>query len=265
MDDAQKRGSVCNDVYAQRFMDAEALEFYRGFREDRFPAVGNAVRCRIIDDWLREAIARDGKTEIVHVGAGFDTRPYRLVGGRWWEIDEPQVIDYKNARLPVAECRNPLARITIDFSTEPLAAKLAQVPNDGAVIVVMEGVFMYLTEDAIAGTLRQLRERFPRHTLICDLMNKAFFDRFAGSVHAKLAAAGARFTERPERAEAVFLDNGYVETGRSPVIRRCVELNALWTHLHIPSFIARLMYRMRSREADGFAVFRFIARREGTQ
>jgi len=257
MDDAEKRGSVCNDVYAKRFMDAEALEFYRRFRKDRFPAVGNAVRCRIIDDWLRATIAQNPGTQIVHVGAGFDTRPYRLTGGRWWEIDEPQVIEYKNAKLPIAESPNPLTRITIDFSQELLSAKLAQVPNDVAVVVVMEGVFMYLTQDVIAGTLRELQQRFPRHTLICDLMNKAFFDHFAGSVHAKLAAAGARFTERPEKPEAIFLDGGYVETGRSPVIRRVVELNVLWTHMHIPSFVARLMYRSRRTEADGFAVYRF--------
>ena len=258
MDDAGKRRPLCNDVHAKRFMDREALEFYRQFREDRFPAVGNTVRCRIIDDWLREAIAQDVRTQVVHVGAGFDTRPYRLDGGRWWEIDEPQVIEYKNAKLPVAECRNPLTRISIDFSEELLAAKLAQVPNDGPAVVVMEGVFMYLTQDVIAGTLRQLQQRFPRHTLICDLMNRAFFERFAGSVHAKLAAAGARFSERPENPEAIFIDAGYVQTGRSPVIRRCVELNALWTHMHIPSFVARLMYRLRASEADGFAVYRFV-------
>ena len=258
MDDAERRPSICNDVYAKSFMNEAALEFYRQFDEDRFPALGNAVRCRIIDDWLRDAIARDASTQILHVGAGFDTRPYRLRGGRWAEIDEPQIIDYKNGKLPISDSPNPLTRIAIDFAAEPLAAKLAQVPNAGPIVVVMEGVFMYLAESAIASTLRQVRERFPRHTLICDLMNRVFFERFAGSVHAKLVAAGASFSERPERPEALFVQSGYVETWRVPVIRRVVEMEVMWARMRIPQLVARLMYRLRARDADGFAVYRFV-------
>ena len=59
------------------------------------------------------------------IGAGFDSRAYRLKGGTWIELDEPQVIAYKNDRLSASNCENELNRIPIDFSSESLEEKLS--------------------------------------------------------------------------------------------------------------------------------------------
>jgi len=257
MDDAASVPSIVGDIYAKRFMDERAMQIYEPFRADRMAAVSNAVRCRIIDDLLREELRRNERTRIVTIGAGFDTRPYRLAGGTWIELDELPIIDYKNSKLAVAESPNPLARIAIDFSTETIASKLEHAAGNAPVVVVIEGVFTYLEPPAVASTLSQLQRLFPRHVLLCDLMNKRFFDAFARSVHEKIMAAGARFSERPEDPATLFMEHGYVETDRIPMFERTVQMGVLWKRTHMPTIVARVLLALFRREFAGFAVHRF--------
>ena len=84
---------------------------------------------------------------VITIGVGFDSRPYRLAGGTWFELDEPQVMTYKNARLPIAECVNPLRRIPIDFCTDSLEEKLSPISHRGLIVFILEGVFIYLNEN----------------------------------------------------------------------------------------------------------------------
>jgi O-methyltransferase involved in polyketide biosynthesis len=54
----------------------------------------------------------DGVDTIVNLGAGLDTRPYRLelpYRLKWFEIDFPQMIEYKNGQ--VAD-QNPRCQLT---------------------------------------------------------------------------------------------------------------------------------------------------------
>jgi methyltransferase (TIGR00027 family) len=258
MDDAESVLPIVGDVYAKRFMDERAMEFYEPFRALKMPAVGNAVRCRIIDDLVREELRKDARTRVITIGAGFDTRPYRLAGGTWLELDEPQIIDYKNSKLTVNESPNALARISIDFSEETIASKLGRAAaGDEPVVVVMEGVFTYLEPPAIVSTLSQLQHLFPRHLLLCDLMNKRFFDVFAHAVHEKIVAAGARFSERPVDPAALFIEHGYLETARNPMFERTVQMGVLWKRTHMPNFLARLLLALFRKDFAGFAVHRF--------
>ena len=254
-EDARQPLSICNDQFAQRFMDERAKRVFEPFRSETMPNITNATRCRIIDDILRSEIKP--ATTIISIGAGFDTRPYRLAGGTWLELDEAPLLEYKNEKLPLAECNNPLRRIAIDFSREPLGDKLAGIGAEHPVIVVIEGVFMYLEPAAILTNVHELRRLFPHHLLLCDLMNRRFFEKFSGSVHAKLVAAGGAFTARPEHPDEVFTQNGYLEIERIPMARRAQELGAFWYRLGIPDFLSKLLLKVFLKDLNGYAVYRF--------
>jgi methyltransferase (TIGR00027 family) len=61
------------------------------------------IRTVTIDDFIRQAIA-DGVDTIVNLGAGLDTRPYRVdlpKSLRWIEVDFPQMIELRKAVSPV--------------------------------------------------------------------------------------------------------------------------------------------------------------------
>ncbi len=249
MKDAEKRRPVCGDQYAKRFMDADMVALFAPIVAERRPALSNAARARLIDDHLRKALAQDPKLSIITVGAGFDTRPYRIRGGRWLEFDEPALVTLKNERLPIAECQNQLTRVSIDFESERLADKLAPFASQAATVFVFEGVFMYLEQLTIADTLRTLPPLFPRHTLICDLLVRSLLEKRPAKVQQRLAKMGAIF-KLVEDPYAVFEQNGYRLLESESTVAVALELSLPgWL-----SFLSRALPR-DIRDGSRIAVF----------
>jgi methyltransferase (TIGR00027 family) len=256
MEDARKKRSVCKDVFAERFMDERGRQIFEPFKTEKMPNISNIARCRLIDDYVKAELSKNDKLTIITIGSGFDTRPYRLTGGNWLELDEPRIISYKSDRLPVEECPNPLRRIPIDFARESLTDKLEKESTGEHTVFVVEGFFMYLEPEAIEKTIKAIQGRFPRHVLYCDLMTRQFFTRFAQSVHSKLAASGGKFSERPDIPEAVFTQHDYVPVERIPMLKRAGELGILWSEARIPLLVSWLMLNVFLKDLGGYAVHR---------
>src|SRR5689334_1566557 len=226
MQDAEREKPVCGDTYAKAFMNEQGLEILEAFKDATRPNMSNVGRHRIIDDLLRQELLANPNLTVVIIGAGFDTRAFRLHSGTWVELDEPQVITYKEERLPAATSDNELQRIAIDFATESLEQKLAPFSGRSPVAVVIEGVLMYLEEAAIDQSLQTLRRLFPQHRLICDLMNRDFFESSASTIHEKLSGMGATFKFLTDNPEEVFEKNGYRQLEKIPIIEKAVLLEA---------------------------------------
>ena len=249
--DAAKAKPILGDTFAQRFMNDDAKAVWEEFKSFTKPNASNAARHAMIDEHLRRALAADPRATIVIIGAGFDTRAFRLRGGNWFELDEPEILTYKEGRLPAVTAPNPLQRIAIEFAREPLADKLAMITAPSSVHIVIEGVLMYLTREERLSLLKTISERFPHHTIYCDLMRKRFFDKYARDLHQKIAGMGATFTDMEDAPERLFTDNGYtmVDSASSPLYA------AEHANIGIPAIALR--YFMRTLR-DGYvvAVFR---------
>jgi methyltransferase (TIGR00027 family) len=201
--DARTVSPVCGDTFAERFMTPEAWQTFEPFRDFREPNASNVARHRMIDDILRARLAARPETGVVILGAGFDTRPFRLAGGRWVELDDPAVISLKEARLPAREAPNPLTRVPLQFGREPLAAALARFGDLVEPIVVVEGVLPYLTEGEMSALVRAVRSAWPTPTLVCDLISRTFARRYGGKIGQRLRELGAPY--RPSDHEPLPL------------------------------------------------------------
>ena len=226
MRDAESDNPVCGDVYAKVFMNEEGLQILETFKDETSPNAANVARHRIIDDLLRQELLAQPELCIVIIGAGFDSRAFRLEGGTWLELDEPQVINYKNERLPVADSPNVLQRTPIDFATESLDEKLSSFRNRSPVVIVIEGVFMYLEAEVIGELLQTLQRIFPQHKLICDLMTRNFFENYGKTIHEKITGIGASFKFTVENPEEMFLRSGYRLAERIPIVEKSVLFSA---------------------------------------
>lgn len=222
MQDAQSVRPVCGDSYARLFMCDYGARIHDIFKEETNSNASILVRHRIIDELLREQLLRRPDSCVITIGAGFDSRPYRLEGGSWYELDEPQLITWKEERLPAGACANSLQRIAIDFASESLENKLAAVQPTGPIILVIEGVFIYLSEQEILQVLAAFQKLFPDHTIICDLVSSDMVKQHAASLHAKIQALGTRF-QAVERPETVFTLNGYCMRDGISIIERAVD------------------------------------------
>jgi methyltransferase (TIGR00027 family) len=225
--DARSPRPVCGDTLAERFIDDRGFSIVEAFRPYLRPNASNVARHRIIDDLLRARLAADPGLRIVSIGAGFDTRPYRLAGGRWVEVDEADLLAYKDARLPVAEAPNELVRIAVDFDGESLTDRLAGMADGRPVVVVAEGISMYLGEARLRALARALKGLFPRCELICDLMTRPFLARYADQVHAELQKLGAGFALTEAHPATIFETEGFRVRARHSIARRAMEEGTL--------------------------------------
>ena len=120
------------------------------------------VRTRAIDDLVRNAIA-GGIRQLVLLGAGFDSRAFRLVEATRiaaFEVDHPATQRTKRDRLrPLAGPSGAHVRfVPVDFETDDLESRLIQAGFRMAIpsVVVWEGVISYLSETAVNATFRLL-------------------------------------------------------------------------------------------------------------
>jgi methyltransferase (TIGR00027 family) len=250
MQDAESESPVCGDVYAKRFMSEDGLRVFEDFKDETNPNASNVARARIIDDFLRAELLANPDLTVVLVGAGFDSRAFRLEGGAWLEFDEPQIIAYKNERLPIDGCPNELQRIAIDFSTESLEEKLSPFSSRRSVVFVVEGVFAYLDEGEITRMLETLRRVFPQHKLVGDLTSRDFIEKYRGAVHDKIASMGADFKFTPEQPEKIFLENGYNINEKISIIERAIDFGSI----KMPKILLKTMFRTL---ASGYAIYLF--------
>jgi methyltransferase (TIGR00027 family) len=227
MQDAECNNSVCGDIYAKFFMNEDGRRILESFKDETSPNATIIARHRIIDDFLRRELLANPDLCVLLFGAGFDSRAFRLDGGRWLELDEPQVIEFKNERLPAVNCRNELHRIAIDFSIDSLEEKLSVFASNSPVAVVIEGVFIYLEEQMIKQTLHTLCRLFPHHKLISDLMSKQFFEEYGKTMHEKLSGLGATFKFTADEPEKLFLENGYNRLEKTSMVEKAIEFELL--------------------------------------
>jgi methyltransferase (TIGR00027 family) len=248
--DASLTKPVCGDSYAHIFMDEEAKKVWHEFQDQLRPNSSNAARHAIIDQQVQEALTADPTSKVVVVGAGFDSRAFRLKGGQWIEVDEPQIINVKELKLPPSKSQNKLTRIPIDFGKESLSDKLEPHRTEQLTHVIIEGVLMYLNDDKRLGLLKILQSNFPRHIVYCDLMRRSFFERYSKPIHAKIVGLGATFTELKEQPENIFLENGYKQLSSVSI----PEYASKYGKLDIPRFMVKYFLKTLRR---GYLVNRF--------
>jgi methyltransferase (TIGR00027 family) len=111
------------------------------------------VRTVVIDQLLQETIA-DGVDTVVNLGAGLDTRPYRMSLPStlsWFEVDLPKIVALKNERLRGEQPRCRLERIAADLADgDTRRAVLAHIAAGAKrAVVLTEGVLAYLTLDDV--------------------------------------------------------------------------------------------------------------------
>lgn len=117
------------------------------------------TRERYIDDFLRTGL-RDGFYQVVILGAGFDTRPYRIAGiekTRVFEVDHPSTQAEKLKRLNkvIDPLPGHVTFVPVDFNTQALAERLFASGYNAQVktMFIWQGVTMYLTREGVDSTL----------------------------------------------------------------------------------------------------------------
>ena len=129
------------------------------YADERAPGARTSAiaRTRFIDDLVRARIA-NGTTQLVILGAGYDTRAHRLAelsAAAVFEVDTPDTQRAKRATMGRAVPYDPVNYVAVDFLHDDLFAALraAGWNEVGTTLFVWEGVTNYLTTSAVGTVL----------------------------------------------------------------------------------------------------------------
>jgi O-methyltransferase involved in polyketide biosynthesis len=163
--DSKKNSSAFNDGMAERFHDAISYDWEK-FQTANSPQRWiMPVRTRIFDDQVRGFITGNPGQLVVNLGAGLDTRFYRLDDGtiEWIEIDLPEVIAFRRKLgEPVIE-RHPF--LSGSVLNKDWVAEVRKHAKE-RVLFVAEGLFPYFTEEEHKTIFGYLADSFPGQELL---------------------------------------------------------------------------------------------------
>lgn len=172
----------------------------------RYPYQGRApmrhqatARTSYYDAALQRHLA--GVDQLVILGAGFDTRSFRLSPEdrvRCFEIDLPRTQAHKLAMLEKADLSTRLATyVSADFETEDWKDKLVAAGFDPGrrTLFLWEAVTMYLDRESVSATLRRIAGSAPGSVVAFDYFaSKTIASR---SLYMRYARAATRFVGEP--------------------------------------------------------------------
>jgi methyltransferase (TIGR00027 family) len=144
------------------------------FLDWRWPGARSSgvARTRYIDAALIGAL-REGIGQVVLLGAGFDSRAYRVAQMATvlvFEVDHPNTSAMKQEHVRGSLGRPPthVSFVAIDFNREELSDKLSRSGLDltRPVFFLWEGVTQYLTAEAVDATFRYVATAAPGSAIL---------------------------------------------------------------------------------------------------
>ncbi len=213
---------ICYDPYARAFIPSVTYILVKpvvtsGLYERMAPGAEGfiVVRERCIDDYLKASLA-EGLAQVVLLGAGFDTRAFRIPGieqTRVFELDYPATQEAKRKALKkvIDSLPGNVTFVPIDFNTQSLAESLLSSGYDerAKTLFIWQGVTYFLEAQAVDSTLVFIASHSgPGSSVIFDYMYSEIFQDPNNSYGKALKRAAKMSGE-----DYLFgIDRGQVET-----------------------------------------------------
>jgi O-methyltransferase involved in polyketide biosynthesis len=160
-----RQGIILKDPSAERIWEKESFPI-RGRSASKWLAYNMAMRARVFDDWTGEMIRQNPDALVLHVGCGLDGRCLRVGSDSccaWVDCDLPDVIEIRRKYFDETEKYHMLA---LDAS-DPAQTEL--LPDADTLVLVMEGLSMYLTKDQLRAFLGALHDRYRKLHILMDV------------------------------------------------------------------------------------------------
>lgn len=126
-------------------------------------------RAKKLDVVTRDFLAEYPNGIVLHLGCGLDGRFWRVDNGKveWYDLDMPPVIELRQRFYPTNERYHLIACSVTDL------AWVEKVEAAGRpILVVAEGLLMYLGEQNVRRLMLRLGEAFPGCRLIADVFSR---------------------------------------------------------------------------------------------
>jgi methyltransferase (TIGR00027 family) len=181
-----------HDPYARLFMRDDV-----GVAMRSLPFFTSIARCRTVwfDDAVRRALDA-GRSQVVILGAGFDSRALRLArpGASFFEIDQQQVLEIKEERLRAAGLERSASYLGADYTQPGIVESLTACGFDSRrpTLVLWEGNTYYLPPARLRQVLRTFLAAAPDLVVAFDWLGTATIEGRGASPELNRSSAMVR-------------------------------------------------------------------------
>ncbi len=159
--ESERSDALFVDPYARRLGGARGEAIVRALPRGASMSWAVVVRSAVMDEIVMRCV-QEGATTVLNLAAGLDARPYRLAlppSVRWLHVDLPDMVEYFREHMAGETARCKLELIAADLR-EPAARRevFARAAGTGPVLVITEGLLLYLEAGQVANLARELRD-----------------------------------------------------------------------------------------------------------
>lgn len=136
----------------------------QGKSKSKWLAYNMAMRARIFDNWTTQKLQQASDALVLHIGCGLDSRCKRVKQAykMWIDCDLPEVIAARKAYY-TEEAHYQMKALDITD-----VAQLEQIPSQETVIVILEGISMYIANDKLYEFFQALEEKYSTIHILMD-------------------------------------------------------------------------------------------------
>ena len=147
----------------------KALDYdFSSAEKDMLMSKGVIARTLLLDRMVKVYIEKNPNLTVVNIACGMDTRVYRLDNGklRWYNLDLPETIEVRRRFFEENGRISTIAKSAMDDSW----AREVE-PTEEQVLVIIEGLTMYLCETDVRKILSIIADAFANAEVIMEIMS----------------------------------------------------------------------------------------------
>ena len=182
--ESRTRGAI-HDKKAEEIVDS--LDYDFSLADKDAPMHSGVIARTIVLDRLTEAwLAKNPGAVVVNIACGLDTRCYRMQGyAHWYNLDLPETIAVRSRVMQESGAITQIAMSAMDDWG-------GEIKENGApVLVIIEGLTMYLNEEDVKRIFAVIAGRFKSAEVFAETMNPMVVKRFKEK---SIEGSNAKFT-----------------------------------------------------------------------
>ena len=188
--ETERPDALFRDPFAKALVGERGQKIANSMKKiGRYTEWSVVSRTVIIDRYIQNLI-QEGIDTVINLGAGLDTRPYRMDlpnSLRWIEVDYPHINELKEKTLKNEKPRCQLTRVNLDLADNEKRKQFLK--DEGAktrkALVITEGVIPYLTPEQVTALSNDLQAESSLQFWITEYFHSAVYRYLKHSVRTK--------------------------------------------------------------------------------
>lgn len=257
--------AIFRDPYAARLAGEKGEAIVDTMKRGRAMAWPMIVRTAVFDEIIEARVKSGGVDLVLNLAAGLDARAWRMAlppALRWVDVDLPGILDYKLETLRDARpvCRYEPVRLDLR-DTPRRQALFAQLGAESArVLVLSEGLLIYLTPDQVAGLAADLHAPPSFRWWLIDIASPRLLKMMMKFWGKSVEAGNAPFQFAPAESTKFFEPAGWREAQFRSTMDEARRLNREMPMMWLWRGLTRLRSRAVRQEMARFSGIALLER-----